>query len=194
MDIALNLPTANVSSHTTQAHQDEQVLVQGCLREERWAQKKLYETYYPKMMGVCMRYAANREEARDVLNEGYIKVFNHLEKYNIGTSLEAWIKRIMVNTAIDYYRRTSRHRNEDIDTAYNYNAEDEDAISHCSAEEIMSVIQKLSPSYRAVFNLFAIEGYNHKEISEMLDINESTSRSNLVKARVKLQRMLAHLE
>lgn len=168
----------------------ETQLIHACLREERWAQKQLYEQFYGKMLGVCMRYANHSEDARDILNEGYIKVFRYLQRYQLGTSLECWIRRIMINTAIDFYRRQLRHRSEDLETVRHIATEEADSISQYSAKEIMAVIQQLPPSYRAVFNLYAIEGYSHKEIGELLDITESTSRSNLVKARTRLKALL----
>jgi RNA polymerase sigma-70 factor (ECF subfamily) len=166
-------------------------LIQACVRRERWAQKVLYEEYYSRMMGVCLRYATDEEEALDILHEGFIKVFRHVGKYKPGTSLSAWIRRIMVNTAIDYYRKNSRRRTEDMDEAYDISTNDPDAISRCTEQEILEAIQELTPSYRAVFNLYVIEGYAHKEIAELLDITESTSRSNLVKARLKLKEILS---
>lgn len=178
MDIALNL-----------GHQ-EQNLISACLNKERWAQKLLYEEHYPKMMGVCLRYAGSQDEALDILHEGFIKVFKNLKRYEPGTSLNAWIRRIMVNTAIDYYRKMVRRRTEDIETAYGACSMDADALSQISEQEILSVIQELSPAYRAVFNMYIIEGYSHREIADSLGITESTSRSNLVKARLKLQAAL----
>jgi RNA polymerase sigma factor (sigma-70 family) len=169
---------------------DERGLIEACVRQERWAQKLLYEEYYGKMMGVCLRYATNEDEALDILHEGFIKVFKHAGKYEIGTSLSSWIRRIMVNTAIDYYRKTVRRRTEDLAEAFDLSSPEADAISQCSEQEILALIQQLSPAYRAVFNLYVIEGYSHKEIAEMLDTTESTSRSNLVKARLKLQELL----
>lgn len=168
----------------------EQVLVEGCLREERRAQKELYERYYGKMMAVCLRYSNNQEDARDILNEGFIKVFRYLHRYQIGTSLECWIRRIMINTAIDLYRKASRHRTEDLDTVSNLVSEEADVVSEHNARDIMAAIQQLPPAYRTVFNLYAIEGYSHREISEALNISEGTSRSNLVKARTKLRELL----
>jgi RNA polymerase sigma factor (sigma-70 family) len=168
----------------------EAELIQACARKERWAQKWLYEEHYGKMMAVCLRYANNPDEALDILHEGFIKVFKNISHYQPGTSLSAWIRRIMVNTSIDYYRKTIRRRTEDLETAFNLQAGDPDAISQCSEQEILQTIQQLSPAYRAVFNLYVIEGYSHKEIGDMLGITESTSRSNLVKARMKLQAML----
>ncbi len=171
----------------------ETQLIQACLREERWAQKELYESSYGKMLGVCMRYSTCQEDARDILNEAFVKVFRYLSRYQIGTSLDAWIRRIMINTAIDFYRKEMRHRHEDIELVYNNPSENTDLMSSYSVKEILAVIQKLPPSYRAVFNLYAIEGYAHKEIADILNITESTSRSNLVKARSKLKEMLSHL-
>ncbi|MEQ8705149.1 MAG: RNA polymerase sigma factor [Phaeodactylibacter sp.] len=170
---------------------DEKGFIQACVRRERWAQKVLYEEYYSRMMGVCLRYATDEEEALDILHEGFIKVFRHIGKYKPGTSLSAWIRRIMVNTSIDYFRKNSRRRTENMDEAYDISTDDPDAISQCTEQEILEAIQGLTPSYRAVFNLYVIEGYAHKEIAELLDITESTSRSNLVKARSKLKEILS---
>ncbi|MEL7021649.1 MAG: sigma-70 family RNA polymerase sigma factor [Bacteroidota bacterium] len=178
MDLALRLE-----------HQEKD-LIQACVRREKWAQKELYETYYGKMMGVCLRYSNNKEDALDILHEGFIKVFKNIGKYQPGTSLSAWIRRIMVNSAIDYYRKSIRRRTEDIETAFHISSNDADAIAQCSEKEILAAVQRLSPAYRAVFNLYIIEGYSHREIAEKLDITESTSRSNLVKARTKLKEIL----
>ena len=169
---------------------EERDLLQACIHKERWAQKVLYEEYYGRMMGVCLRYSNNKEDALDILHEGFIKVFKNLTKYEPETSLTAWIRRIMVNTAIDFYRKNVRRRTEDIDEAFDISSADPDAISLITTEEILSVVQELSPAYRAVFNLYIIEGYSHKEIADLLEITESTSRSNLVKARLKLKAML----
>jgi RNA polymerase sigma-70 factor (ECF subfamily) len=171
----------------------ETQLIRGCLREERWAQKELYEAFYRKMLVVCSRYASHSEDAQDILNEGYIKVFRYLDRYQIGTSLECWIRRIMINTSIDFYRKQLRHRTEDLDQLQHASSNEADVISQYSVKELMAVIQQLPPSYRTVFNLYAIEGFAHKEIGEMLGITESTSRSNLVKARTKLKAMLSDL-
>ena len=171
-------------------NQEERDLIQACIKNERWAQKVLYEEYYSKMMGVCLRYANNEQDALDILHEGFIKVFRHIRKYQPGTSLSAWIRRIMVNTAIDFYRKNIRRRTEDIEQAFDLSSADADAVSQCTEKEILAAVQQLSPAYRAVFNLYVIEGYSHREIADMLDITESTSRSNLVKARMKLKEIL----
>lgn len=169
---------------------EEKDLIKACIRKERWAQKKLYEEHYSKMMGVCLRYSNSQEDALDILHEGFIKVFKNISKYQPGTSISAWIRRIMINTSIDFYRKSIRRRTEDIEQAYDLSASEADAISQCSEKEILQVVQQLSPAYRAVFNLYVIEGYSHKEIAKILDITESTSRSNLVKARMKLKAIL----
>lgn len=171
-------------------NQEERDVIKACIRKERWAQKLLYEEFYGKMMGVCLRYAKDKEDARDILHEGFIKVFKNISKYQPGTSLSSWIRRIMVNTSIDFYRKSIRRRTEDLDQAYNVSSQDADALSQCTEKEILKAVQQLSPAYRAVFNLYVIEGYSHKEIADILEITESTSRSNLVKARMKLKAIL----
>lgn len=176
MDFALNLERV------------EQDLITSLARGDRRAQQYLYEAHYGKMMGVCLRYAGSHDEALDLLHEGFIKIFQNITKYKPGTSLNAWMRTIMVNTCIDYYRRQARRRTEDIDTAYSLCDEDTpDVLSHLTEKEILAAVQTLSPAYRAVFNLYVVEGFSHKEISDALNITESTSRSNLVKARIKLQ-------
>ncbi|GLR18193.1 RNA polymerase sigma factor [Portibacter lacus] len=169
---------------------NEESFIQACVRNEKWAQKKLYEDYYGAMMPLCMRYTNNREDALDVLHEGFIKVFRNISKYKPGTSLNSWIRRIMVNTSIDYYRKMSRRRTEDLDAVFDVSSSDPDALSEMSAQEIIDALQLLTPAYRTVFNLYVIEGYPHKEIAKILNITESTSRSNLVKARTKLKNIL----
>lgn len=175
---------------TLRLESEERDFIRACAARERWAQRKLYEDYYGALMGVCLRYANNSDDAMDILHDGYIKIFRNIGKYQPGTSLIAWMRRIMVNTAIDYYRKRARRRTEDISQAYGVQSGGPDAVSLLSAEEILGSIQKLSPAYRAVFNLYVIEGYPHKEVADILGITESTSRSNLVKARIKLKEML----
>lgn len=169
---------------------EERDFIQACVARERWAQRKLYEDYYGVLMGVCLRYANDRNDAQDILHDGFIKIYRNIAKYQPGTSIVAWMRRIMVNTAIDYYRKQTRRRTEDIDQAFDIKTNMPNAVSQIGAKEIMECIQKLSPAYRAVFNLYVIEGYAHKEIADILGITESTSRSNLVKARIKLKAML----
>ena len=169
---------------------EERDLIKACVRQERWAQKQLYEEFYSTMLAVCLRYSNNEEDALDILHEGFIKVFKNISKYQLGTSLSAWIRRVMVNTAIDFYRKNLRRRTEDIETAFDLSTKEADAISQCNEQEILAAVQELTPAYRTVFNLYVIEGYSHKEIGNLLGISESTSRSNLVKARTKLKGIL----
>jgi RNA polymerase sigma-70 factor (ECF subfamily) len=179
MDLSLNL------THT------EANIISACLEKKAWAQQKLYEQYYPKLMAISLRYASGEDEALDILHEGFIKIFKNIDKYQPNTSLIAWMKTIMINTAIDQYRKNSKHRTENLDTIYDLTQKGADAVSMVNEQDIMKCIQSLSPAYRSVFNLYVIEGYSHKEIGELLNITESTSRSNLVKARTKLKDMLS---
>lgn len=167
-------------------------LLQGCLAGNLLAQKKLYEAYYGKMMSVCLRYSSDREEARDILNEGFMKVYKNLHLYEPQRPLEVWIKRIIINTAIDHYRKNKKEPyHVDIDQAYSEaDHNNVSPIQQISAAEIIELIKELSPGYRTVFNLYVIEGYSHNEIAEMLNINIGTSKSNLAKARQRLQELI----
>lgn len=176
-----------ISINVKQAEQD---YILACVNEESWAQRKIYEDHYSMMLPVCLRYAIDENEAMDILHEGFIKVFRHISKYTPGTSITAWIRRIMVNTAIDYYRKQSKRRTSNLDTVYHMTDDQPDVISEMSAAEILKALQNLSPSYRTVFNLYIVEGFSHREIANKLGITESTSRSNLVKARGKLRQAI----
>lgn len=179
-----------MNTSITLGHCEEEQLLAALSRGERWAQKTLYETFYSPMMAVCMRYTSSEDEAMDLLHESFLKIFAKIGRYQAGTSLSAWMRRIAVNTAIDHYRKSVRRRTEDLDQAYHLSSSEPDVISQFSAKEILVAVQGLTPTYRAIFNLYVIEGYSHKEIAEQLEITESTSRSNLVKARAKLQKKL----
>ena len=168
-------------------------LIQSSLKGNRTSQKLLYQKYFSYGMSIAMRYSKNREEAEEVLNDAYIKVFQNLHKYDFQRPFRAWFQRILVNTAIDRIRRNKKHpvldeMNDNIDMIVA-----ETSINAMSAQEILSLIQKLPPSYRAVFNLYVIDGYNHREIGEQLGISEGTSKSNLAIARRKLQVMYLEL-
>ncbi len=168
----------------------EEELIRGCVKNERLAQKQLYERFYGKMIGVCMRYATNRSQATEMLNLGFFKVFKTIESFSKrGGNLEAWIYRIMVNTAIDYLRSEIRNANTDLEKTV-YAEDSSSVISDMTAEEILELVNRLTPGYRAVFNLYVVEGYNHSEIGELLGISEGTSKSNLAKARARLQAMI----
>lgn len=154
--------------------------------------------YYSKMMGVCYRYTKNTEDARDILQDGFVKVYSNLKKYTFKGSLEGWIRRIMVNTAIDNYRKQKDVFFVDDDTGFileNSKIESPDSIySKFGEDVIIGAIQSLSPAYQAVFNLNVIEGYQHKEIAEKLNISEGTSKSNLAKAKQNLKKILLEKE
>lgn len=167
--------------------------IQACILNESWALQKLYEDHYSIMYPTCMRYANNSEDALDILHDGFIKVFKNIDKYQVGTSLTAWIKRIIINTAIDYYRRETRRRTCDIENIVEPTTDEPDIISMLSAEDLLNCLQQLSPAYRSVFNMYVIEGYSHRELAEILGITESTSRSNLVKSRNKLKEIVTNL-
>lgn len=176
----------------------EKKIIKGCRAGKAKAQQLLYELYYGKMMSVCIRYTKNREEAQDILQEGYMKVFRSIKNFKEEGSLEGWVRRIMVNTAINYYNKHKKYQaNSSIEEEYNELPEssfnDEEIIQRMGYEDILKLIQTLSPAYQTVFNLYAIEGYTHKEIAEMLHISEGTSKSNLAKARMKLQKQVNQL-
>jgi len=169
----------------------ESEFIEACIRNESWAQQKLYEEHYASLLPVCLRYADDENEALDILHDGFIKVFRNISKYKVGTSMRAWIKRVIVNTAIDLYRKKTRRRTEDIDGVYNVCDLSPDVVSKISADEIVNALRTISPAYRTVFNMYVIEGFSHREIGQELGITESTSRSNLVKARHKLREIIA---
>lgn len=173
-------------------HMDKDTL-QGCVNGDRLAQKKLYEKYYSKMMAVCMRYAHSRDEGATILNEGFFKVFTKIGGFDIENgNVEAWIYRIMVNTSIDHYRQELKHRNikELDDSTVIYGADSTDMIANISAEDIIVLIQQLPTAYRTVFNMYVMDGMSHKEIAASLQISEGTSKSNLFKAKAKMQELV----
>lgn len=141
-------------------------------------------------MKICMRYAKSEDEAVELVNDGFIKVFNNLDKVDLSRSFKNWFHTIMVNTSLDAYRKNKKFQNHDEITDRNLTTDGKEASSDLSYNEIILVVQKLSPAYRTVFNLFVIEGYSHEEISKLLNISEGTSRSNLARARINLQEML----
>ena len=166
---------------------DEKKLIQACLNEEEAAQKLLYDTYSPKMYFVCLRYARHDLEAQDMLQDGFIKVFDNLTSFKSNGSFEGWIRRIMVNTSLNYCRKSSfKQENIGIED-YQDKVVDPKAISALSEQELLNIIQQLPDGYRMVFNLYVIEGYSHKEIAELLEFTESTSRSQLAKAKKWIQ-------
>ncbi|RYU90487.1 sigma-70 family RNA polymerase sigma factor [Mucilaginibacter terrigena] len=166
-------------------------LISGCLKDDRLSQKLLYKAFYGFAMGICLRYAANRYEASEIMNQGFYKVFKNLNKYDITKPFKAWLGRIMVNTSIDYYRSNLKIAyTEELDKAEHIN-DTEYADQNLNYNDLLEMITKLPRAYRTIFNLFAIEGYTHEEIGDMLNISTGTSKSNLHKAREKLKVMIA---
>lgn len=165
-------------------------IINGCLKGNRRDQELLYRRHAAKLYAVSLQYSGNDEEARDILQEGFIKIFENLVNYKHEGSFEGWVRRIIVNTALEKYRSKHQlHRVDDIDQIPEPDAEpDNEDYAGLQAIDLMGIIRELPPKYRMVFNLFAIEGYSHKEISNMLNISEGTSKSNLSRARVILQR------
>lgn len=161
----------------------EAEIVQRCLQNDTPAQNELYRRFAGKMMGVCMRYTRNREDAADVLQDSFVKIFINLRSFKGEGSFEGWMKRIMINTALKHYRKNLKYKEEsDIDAAYDIGF-DSNIVSNISAGELMKMIQQLPDGYRTIFSLYVLEGYQHNEIGEMLGISEGTSKSQLSRAR-----------
>ena len=161
---------------------NELQLIEGCRKGERRAQKELYDAYSRKMMGVCLR---------DLLQDGFVKIFTSMDSYTGSGSFEGWMRKIFVNCALEYLRKSDVLREAtDLDNTAELIQPDSSAISDMSAAELMNLVKELPVGFRTVFNMFAIEGYSHKEISEMLNITESTSRSQYTRAKQLLQRRI----
>ena len=172
-------------------------IISGCIQKDRRSQEELFRLFYGKMLGVCMRYARDRDTAEEMLQEGFIKVFDKLEGFDYKGSFEGWMRRIIANTAIDQLRKSKKDPLlTDNDEDFKLGAEnpvvekEEVEALEIRAEMAMNAIQELSPAYRAVFNLYVMEEYTHKEIAEILGISEGTSKSNLAKAKMNLQKIL----
>ncbi|MDE3142763.1 MAG: RNA polymerase sigma factor [Bacteroidota bacterium] len=167
-------------------------ILKGCIAGDRACQSKLYHLHAAKMMGVCMWYARNREEAEEILQDGFIRVFKYIHTYNAGGSFEGWIRKIMVNAALFKYRNKSAYLK--IVTEFNADEHDIQAeatfVSRFDEKELIKLVQTLPPSYRMVFNLYVFEGLKHREIAALLHVSEGTSKSNLADARKILQAAL----
>ena len=169
----------------------EDDLVKGCKRGDHHSQQRLFDLYSARMYGVCSRYVKNTMQAEDILVMGFTKVFEKISQFKGEGSFEGWIRRIMVNESLSYLRKTRAMMIEtDLEKAEREPDYDRLA-SHLEAEDLLKMIEKLPPGYKVVFNMYAIDGYSHKEIAEALGINENTSKSQLSRARVYLQKLLA---
>ena len=165
----------------------ESDLISGCTDGNRRMQEELYRRFSPRMYAVCLRYAGNAEEAEDILQEGFIKVFNKMSSYRGDGSFEGWIRRVFVNTAIEHFRKKtylqpiSETEENTIEGKYL------SVLDHLAEKDIIQLVQQLSPGYRTVFNMYVIEGYTHRQIAEILEISEGTSKSQLSRAKMILQ-------
>lgn len=165
----------------------ESDLLEGCRRGDRKMQHELYNRYAPKMFGVCLRYASNAEEAEDILQEGFIKIFNKINSYRGEGSFEGWIRRIFVNTAIEHYRKKTYLQPITETEENTVEGKYLSVLDSLAEKDIIQLVQQLSPGYRTVFNMYVVEGYSHKQIAEMLGISEGTSKSQLSRAKLILQ-------
>lgn len=166
-------------------------IVKGCRKRRRDSQKKLYKMFYAYGMSITLRYADSRGQAAEILNDAFMKVFSNINKYDINRPFKPWLRQIIVNTAINNYHKTKNERQmEELEMADEEMSRQEKIISGISYEEIIEMVQQLSPAYRTVFNLYVIEGFKHREIAKMLDISIGTSKSNLAKAKRNLQSIL----
>jgi RNA polymerase sigma-70 factor (ECF subfamily) len=165
------------------------------MKEDRASQKMLYQQFYGYAMSVCLRYCKSRDEALEVLNDGFLKVFTRLNKYDSEKSFKGWIRKIMINTALDHYRKHLKHyktssSSTDIQNLTDLTVYSENVLNRLAYEDLLAMVQQLSTAYRTVFNLHVMDGYTHEEIAEMLEISAGTSKSNLFKAKAKLQEMI----
>lgn len=172
-------------------------LLEGCLKNDRVSQRKLYEKYASKMLVVCMRYAKTKEDAEDVLIEGFVKVFSGLDKFKQESSLETWIHSIMVNTSISYFRKNNKHYQigsideNHIDIP---NSNDLDGLDHLTGKDLLNILQQMPEHLKCVFNLVAFEGYDYESISQELGINIGTARSRMSKGKTWLQEKINHFQ
>lgn len=163
----------------------------GCRKQHRGSQKLLYEEFYAYGMSICLRYADNREEASEILNDGFMKIFTNIKQFDLTKPLKPWLRKVMINTAINRFRQKQRDlESEEMEKAIQ-EQEAESIISGISYQEIIAMLHKLPPAYRTVFNLYVIEGYKHEEIAQMLNISVGTSKSNLFKAKDHLRKILS---
>ena len=170
---------------------NETQLIEGCINCDRRAQKALYDKFSRRMMAVCLRYVKDTEDARDLLQEGFIKLYTNINKYSGEGSFDGWVRKIFVNSALERLRHNDILKNaDDIDDVNYTDMPDDESASEISSDEIMKYVRSLPDGFRTVFNLFAIEGYSHKEIGDKLNISESTSRSQYMRARKILQKMI----
>ena len=171
----------------------EEEIIAGCLQEKPSFQEKLYQLYAGRMMAVCVRYTRSRFEAEDIFHEAFVKVFQNLKNYQ-GGSFEGWVRRIFVNTAINHYHKNRKYLDQlDYSTVEEGTPAADDIISMISGKELLALINQMPEGYRLIFNMYVVEGFNHREIADMLKIAEGTSKSQLAKAKSHLKKMFQKL-
>jgi RNA polymerase sigma factor (sigma-70 family) len=192
-------PTDLFTKHHTQLLSAEELNfhLEACSRNSRESQKTIYGSFYGYAMAICDRYTKKQDDAVEILNDGFLKVFREIHNFkpayaDVVSSFKGWLRKIMIYTAIDHFRKNQKHQlvSQLEDVTYQLPPVYDDAVNKISYEEIIRAIQELSPAYRAVFNLFVIEGLNHEEIAVHLGVSTGTSKSNLFKARIQLQKIL----
>ncbi len=168
---------------------DQQKIIEGCIKGDSRAQQELFNQFADEMFAVCMYYSPNYVEAEDSLHEGFLKVFQNIKSFKGEGSFKGWVRRILVNTALEKFRKKNPlYLIDDDNFEYPEDFDREDVISSITADDLIQLIQELTPQYRMVFNLYALEGFSHKEIAEKMKISEGTSKSNLARARTILQK------
>ena len=170
-------------------------ILKGCLKADRKSQELLYKQFFGFAMSICLRYINNKEEALEILNDAFLKVFLKIDKYDFERPFSVWLKRIVVNTAIDAYRSQNKHHNHlDIETVFNLPKEEETPMQKMSYEDLILLTKKLPKNYQLNFNLYVIEGFPHEEIAKMMNISVGTSKSNVSRAREILRNLLQDTE
>ena len=172
-------------------------IIEGCVKGDSKCQQVIYQKFYGKMLGACMRYSKDREEARDILQDGFLKVFTNIKLYGGSGSFEGWVRKVIINTALDYIRKNKKliqYANSDYveENAEEIKEEENNEDLNISTTDIMQAVQQLPTAYRTVFNMFVVDGFSHQEIAEQLGINIGTSKSNLSKAKMHLKKALSH--
>lgn len=175
-------------------YKDELQIIDGCRKKQRKAQRMLYQLYYGYSMKICLRYANDRDEALELVNDGFMKVFTKLDLYESRRSFKSWLSTVMIHTAIDHYRKKIKlQRMENIENAIDLHEKDH-ILANLHYQDLVKLVQRLSVAYRTVFNLFVIDGFSHQEIADQLSISEGTSKSNLFKARQQLRVMILEMD
>jgi RNA polymerase sigma-70 factor, ECF subfamily len=177
--------------NTSFSENDLESVIQACIHGNVQAQRVLFKQHFGYAKSISLRYASTREDAEEVLNEGFLKIFQNLGKYNPQQPFKPWMRTILINTAISYYRKHGKHQRDTITLEdAPYPRFDDQILEKITADEILELVHMLRPVYRSVFMMYAIDGYSHREIAELLTVNEATVRSHYVRARTRLQHLI----